>query len=41
MNDFSGIMMPTKRRIYTRNPNLSYNLEPVLVTVDVESAEFE
>jgi hypothetical protein len=38
--EFNGIMSPTKRRIYMRNEDLTYNSEPVLVAVDVKSIDF-
>lgn len=39
--EFNGIMVPTKRRIYMRNDDLTFKPEPVLVALDVISMEFK
>lgn len=38
--EYNGIMLPTKRIIYVRNPDDSYQQEPELVHVEVESVIF-
>ena len=37
---FSGITIGTRRRVYGLNPDGSYNLEPILVAIDVEDVSF-
>ena len=39
--EYSGLMLPSKRRIYSRKEDNSFGTQPVLVTVDVDSIEFE
>ena len=39
--EYNGIMLPTKRIIYIRNPDNSYKTEPELVHVEVESVQFK
>jgi hypothetical protein len=38
--EFDGIMFPTRRRVYVRNPDGSPILEPVSVAIDVTDATF-
>jgi hypothetical protein len=38
--EYSGIMLPSKRKIYIRSKDDSFQTEPVLVDVDVESIAF-
>jgi hypothetical protein len=38
--EFDGIMVPTRRRIYVRNPDGSPILDPVSVAIDVTDAAF-
>ncbi|WP_142530658.1 hypothetical protein [Pedobacter westerhofensis] len=33
--DFSGIMIPTKRRVYSRKEDNSFSAEPVFITIDI------
>ena len=38
--EFSGIMIPTTRRIYLRNPDSGFNPEQVMVSIDVADVAF-
>jgi hypothetical protein len=38
--EFDGIMVPTRRRVYVRNPDGSLVLNPVSVAIDVTDATF-
>ena len=38
--EFSGITIGTRRRVYALNPDGSYNLQPILVAIDVEDISF-
>jgi hypothetical protein len=39
--EYDGIKLPTKRIIYIRNPNDSFQTDPELVHVEVESVKFK
>jgi hypothetical protein len=38
--DFSGIQLPTKRRVYSLNEDNSFKPAPVFVSIDIISADF-
>ena len=39
--EFSGIMIPTKRRVYGRNEDNSFNPTPVFIEIDINEVEFK
>jgi len=38
--EFDGIMVPTRRRVYVRNPDGSPVLDPVSIAIDVTDVTF-
>ena len=38
--EFDGIMVPTRRRVYVRNPDGSPVRDPVSVSIDITNAAF-
>lgn len=38
--DVSGIMLPTKRRVFPRQPDNTPALDPVLVSIDLSDIRF-
>jgi hypothetical protein len=39
--DVSGIMMPTKRRVFLRRPDNAPSLDLVLISIDLSDIRFE
>ena len=37
----AGIILPTKHRIYLRNPDLSHEMEPLIVSIDLSGIHFQ